>query len=83
MTVDLLTIMKIAPPRPVLACVSVMPDEVQFDCPACAVTHMLTRDLDFREDHDGVWRLTERPGFECDCGVLLLADFRLTIERAP
>lgn len=81
MRADSLTAMKIAPPRPVLACVAVFPDQVQFDCPACDVTHMLTRDLDFAEDREGVWRLKEGPGFECDCGALIAADFRLHIER--
>lgn len=73
--------MKNAVTPPVLICVAVLPDQVQFDCPACAVTHLLTRELDFREDPDGVWRLVEQPGFECDCGVLIAADFRLTVER--
>lgn len=74
---------KLGQSRPVLACVMVMPDQVQFDCPACDVTHMLTRDLDFREDPAGVWRLGEQPGFECDCGALIAADFKLTVERTP
>lgn len=78
---DLLTAMKIAPAPPVLACVAVMPEEVQFDCPACDATHFLTLGLDFAEDRDGVFRLVERPGFECDCGALIAADFRLSIER--
>ncbi len=73
--------MKIKIPSPVLAAVAVFPDQVQFDCPACDVTHMLVRELDFREDRDGVWRLKEEPGLECDCGVLIAADFRLLPDR--
>lgn len=72
--------MKIKTPCPVLTAVVVTPDQVQFDCPACDVTHMLTRSLDYREDRDGTWRLKEEPGFECDCGVLIRADFRLTVS---
>jgi hypothetical protein len=83
MTVDSLTAMKIAVSQPVLTCVMVVPEEVQFDCPGCDATHFLTRGLDFAEDRDGVFRLTERPGFECDCGVLIAADFRLTVEGPP
>lgn len=78
---DLSNLMKIAPPRPILTCVAVVPDQVQFDCPACDTTHWLTRGLDFNENADGVWALKEAPGFECDCGALICADFRLTIER--
>lgn len=69
-------------PAPARVCaVTVIPDEVQFDCPACDVTHYLTRGLDFVEDPEGVWRITEDYGFECDCGVLIAADFTLT--RTP
>lgn len=75
------TIMKIMPPPPVLACVAVLPDQVQFDCPRCDVTHMLMRQLDFVEDRDGVWRIKEPGGFECDCGVLIQADF--AVSRVP
>ena len=71
--------MMIKPPPPVLTAVDVVPDQVQFDCPACDVTHMLMRGLDFEEDREGVWRLMERPGLECDCGVLIAADFTLTL----
>lgn len=73
--------MKIDTHKPVLTAVAVFPDQVQFDCPACDVTHVLTRELDFREGPDGVWRLKEQPGFECDCGALIQADFAVT--RAP
>jgi len=72
--------MKIMPSPPALAAVSVVADQVQFDCPACDVTHMLTRGLDFAEDADGVWRLKEAGGFECDCGVLIHADFQITLS---
>lgn len=72
--------MKIKAPAPVLAAVAVFPDQVQFDCPVCDLTHMLTRELDYREDRGGVWRLKEAPGFECDCGTLISADFRLCVE---
>ncbi|MFN3354210.1 MAG: hypothetical protein ACK4Z5_11430 [Brevundimonas sp.] len=65
----------------VMTCVAVTPDEVQFDCPACDLTHMLTRGLDFEEGRDGVWRLVEEPGFACDCGVLIRADFTLNLRR--
>ncbi|MCO8028535.1 hypothetical protein NI454_01070 [Brevundimonas diminuta] len=75
--------MKIKTHTPVLAAVAVFPDQVQFDCPACDLTHLLMRELDFREDRDGVWRLKEEPGLECDCGVLIAADFRVTPERPP
>lgn len=81
MSGDLSCPMKNTVPASVLTCVAVLPDQVQLDCPACAVTHILTRDLDFHEDPEGVWRMVERPGFECDCGVLILSDFRLTVER--
>lgn len=70
--------MKILTPPAVLTCVAVTPDQVQFDCPACDVTHMLTRGLDFTEDPAGVWRVNEPGGFECDCGVLIRADFTLS-----
>jgi len=69
--------MKIAAPPKVVAVVTVIPDEIQFDCPACDVTHLLMRGLDFIEGPDGVWRVVEDGGFECDCGVLLQADFTL------
>lgn len=59
-----------------------VPDQVQFDCPACEATHLLTRGLDFDEDPAGVWRCTEAGGFvdtyECDCGRLLAFAFTLT-----
>jgi hypothetical protein len=72
--------MKVRTP-PVIAAVAVFPDEVQFDCPACATTHMLTRSLDYDEGPDGVWRTRERPGFECDCGVLVQADFQISPHK--
>ena len=72
--------MKIVNAPPALAAVVVIADQVQFDCPACDVTHMLTRGLDFAEDRDGVQRLNEAGGYECDCGTLIRADFRLTLE---
>lgn len=72
--------MKVKPPPPVLAVVGVIPDEVQFDCPRCDTTHMLTRSLDYHEDRAGVWRCQEPGGFECDCGALLICDFTLTVS---
>lgn len=75
--------MKVKPPPPVVAAVAVFPDQVQFDCPRCDVTHMTMRKLDFEEDRSGVWRCTEPGGFECDCGVLILCDFRITVEPPP
>jgi hypothetical protein len=70
-----------AEPGPrVMTCVAVIPDQIQFDCPACGLTHMLTRGLDFGEAPDGTWRLKEQPGYLCDCGSLIAADFKL--ERA-
>lgn len=71
--------MKVKPPPPVIAAVAIFPDEVQFDCPVCEATHMLSRSLDFREDPVGIWRCVEQPGFECDCGVLIACDFTLTV----
>lgn len=69
---------------PVLPAVMMMPDQISFDCPACEVTHMLMRGLDYEEGPDGVWRTKERPGMECDCSVLLDADFTLTpVARTP
>lgn len=64
-----------------LTCVAGIPDQIQFACPACGLTHMLTRGLDFDETPDGQWRTHERPGYLCDCGGLIVADFKL--ERAP
>lgn len=64
----------------VLAAVAVTPDQVQFDCPACDVTHMLTRSLDYAEDPAGVYRIKEPGGFECDCGALIQADFAMTLH---
>jgi hypothetical protein len=64
-----------------MTCAAVIPDQVQFDCPACGLTHLLMRQLDFAEAPDGTWKTIERPGFACDCGVLIVADFKL--ERAP
>lgn len=61
-----------------LPAVMLMPEEVSLDCPRCETSHVLTKGLDFDEDHDGVWRLTERPGMECDCGVILIGDFTLS-----
>lgn len=63
---------------PLLPAVMMMPDQISFDCPACEVTHMLMRGLDYDEDPDGVWRTKERPGLECDCGAEIVADFRLS-----
>lgn len=71
----------------VVSAVALIPDQVQFDCPACAVTHMLTRGLDYDEAPDGVWRCIEAGGFvstfECDCGVLLNFDFTVTLSPPP
>lgn len=78
--------MKVKAPPPVVAAVAITPDEVQFDCPVCDVTHLVCRSLDYAEGRDGVWRTKERPGFECDCGVLIQADFRIVPappEEAP
>lgn len=71
--------MKIANP-PVIPAVMLMPEEISMDCPRCDASHVLTRGLDFDEDRDGIWRLTERPGLECDCGALLVGDFTLAAE---
>lgn len=71
--------MMIKPPPPVLTAVDVVPDQVQIDCPRCDLTHMLMRGLDFHEARDGTWKLKEEPGFECDCGVLITADFRIAL----
>ncbi len=71
----------------VVSAVALIPDQVQFDCPACEVTHMLTRGLDYDEAPDGVWRCVEAGGFvstyECDCGVLLAFDFTVTLSPPP
>lgn len=71
----------------VVSAVALVPDQVQFDCPACAVNHMLTRGLDYDEAPDGVWRCVEAGGFvstyECDCGALLSFDFTLTPSPPP
>lgn len=75
--------MKVKPPPPVLAAVAVFPDQVQFDCPRCDVTHTLMRGLDYREDRAGVWRCQEVGGFECDCGALIQCDFTLTPSPPP
>jgi len=80
MTGTLVDVMKIVNAPATLAAVVVVPDQVQFDCPACDVTHMLTRSLDFAEDADGVQRIREPGGFECDCGVLIHADFVITLQ---
>lgn len=71
--------MIVKPAPPVLTAVAATPDEVQFDCPACDLTHVICRGLDFQEGPDGVWRTHERPGFECDCGVLIRVDFTLSL----
>lgn len=55
-----------------------MLEGLSFDCPCCGVTHHLTRGLDFEADRRGDWRCKETPGYECDCGVLIRCDFRLT-----
>lgn len=68
------------PPRAVSA-VMIMPEEISLDCPVCSSSHVLTRGLDFDEDRSGVWRLTERPGFICDCAIALIGDFRLELVR--
>lgn len=75
--------MKIKPAPPVFAAVAVFPDQVQFDCPRCDVTHMLIRGLDFSEDREGVWRCAETPGFECDCGALIQCDFTVAPVPSP
>lgn len=75
--------MKIKAPAPVVAAVVIFPDEVQFDCPVCDGTHLLSRTLDYAEERDGTWRTHERPGFECDCGTLIVADFRIEILPPP
>ena len=71
----------------VVSAVALGPDQVRFDCPACAVTHMLTRGLDYDEAPDGVWRCVDAGGFvstfECDCGVLLNFDFTVTLSPPP
>lgn len=77
----LVPFMIVKPPPPVLAAVAVFPDQVQFDCPKCDVTHCLTRGLDFHEGRDGVWRCEEPGGFECDCGALIQCDF--VVSRSP
>lgn len=69
------------PPRAVSA-VMIMPEEISLDCPVCSSSHVLTRGLDFDEDRSGVWRLTERPGFICDCGLALMGDFTLALNGA-
>ncbi|GEM_PF-5529960 len=69
--------MKTKPPSPVIPAVMIMPDQVSFDCAICCTSHYLTRGLDFFEDHAGVWRLKEQPGYVCDCGAVLVGDFRL------
>lgn len=74
-----LPFMKVKPPPPVVAAVAIFPDEVQFDCPVCDVTHMLTRTLDFNEDAVGVFRCKEQPGWECDCGALIVCDFAVNV----
>ena len=66
------------PPRAVSA-VMIMPEEISLDCPVCSSSHVLTRGLDFDEDRSGVWRLTERPGFICDCALALIGDFQLKL----
>jgi len=66
------------PPRAVSA-VMIMPEEISLDCPVCSSSHVLTRGLDFDEDRSGVWRLTERPGFICDCALALIGDFTLAL----
>ena len=75
----LLMAMKVKPSPPVLTCVAVFPDQMQFDCPACNLTHQVMRGLDYSESPDGVWRMHEAAGFECDCGVLIHADFTVTL----
>jgi hypothetical protein len=73
-------------PAPVPA-VGLVPDQMQMDCPVCAVSHVLTRGLDYDEDPSGVWRCTEAGGFvdtyECDCGVMLTFAFTVTLLPAP
>ncbi|WP_436355679.1 hypothetical protein [Brevundimonas sp. CEF1] len=76
--------MKIKPPPSVIPAIMLMPDQISFDCGACETTHMLTRGLDFIEDRAGVWRLKEQPGYECDCGAVLVGDFTLkAAEGSP
>lgn len=67
-------------PPPLLLARPVLPDQVQFACPACDLVHLLLRGHDLREIA-GAWRSIEPGGFECDCGQRIALDF--TIAPAP